>query len=93
MPQIVTVAATTLGLSPQEQAKLDQQNEIIKTVKPLFVWLNAAVIILIALMWFGDFFTSKQIVTEKVMMALISGVVVQAGAAFVIIVKSLFRPL
>lgn len=92
MPKIVTVAATILGLSPQEKAKLDQQNEIIKTVKPLFVWLNGAVIGLIVVMWIGDFCTSKQIVTEKVIIALIAGVVAQAGAGFVIIIKSLFKP-
>jgi len=92
MPKIVTVAATTQGLSPKEQAKLDQQNEIIETVKPLFLRLNGAVIGLIIIMWIGDFFTSKQIVTEKVLIALIAGVVAQAGAGFVIIIKSLFKP-
>lgn len=68
-----------------------QRNTLIKAMVQLFVGLNGGVYLLTLAAWgFGFAYERDQIVTEKVLMALIGATVVQAGIAFVAITRFLF---
>ena len=70
---------------------IEQRNTLIKAMVKVFSWLNGGVFVLTAVAWgFGFYFQHDQIVTEKVLMALIGATVVQAGIAFVAITRFLF---
>lgn len=70
---------------------IEQRNTLIKAMVQLFIGLNGGVYVLTLAAWaFGFWFQHDQIVTEKVLMALIGATVVQAGIAFVAITRFLF---
>ena len=70
---------------------IEQRNTLIKAMVKVFSWLNGGVFVLTVAAWgLGFYYQHDQIVTEKVLMALIGATVVQAGIAFIAITRFLF---
>ena len=70
---------------------IGQRDVLIKAMVKVFSYLNGGVFLQAAVAWgCGFYYQHDQIVTEKVLMALIGATVVQAGIAFVAITRFLF---
>lgn len=76
-----------------------QQDKLIAAMIRIFAWLNGAVGLLIFLgfivdeadmIWLGGYNAANRFVDSKVLMSLIGATVIQAGLAFITIVKYLF---
>jgi len=105
-PTVVATASGTLSIDSKVQTPKDrsaefelekwnrlsgQRDVLIRAMVKVFSWLNGGVFALTALAWgFGFYYQHDQIVTEKVLMALIGATVVQAGIAFIAITRFLF---
>lgn len=71
--------------------RVNQQDTMMKAIIRIFAWLNGAVILFILAAWGLGFLSERPpIITERVVMALISSTLIQAGLAFITITKFLF---